>query len=205
MGIYRPTTTNTANTAAEEAVLNDFAELLKAGGSDVTVVPEIQRQKFSKNLWNCILGATAALARYPLPSIFRPRHLDPGHDTAAEPTPAARADHDEPPYPPTADIPSRTPIIRENTIPFLHDALTELYNLGQVLFPPSELGPGLDPNIVKRTLKNTAVLHVRPDSSHRPSMLVDVETGRPMELDVVIGEVVRLGRAKGVPMPVGIL
>lgn len=199
MGIYRPTTINTTNTPAEEAVLKEFANILKAGGSEVTVVPEIQRHKFSKNFWNCVLGATAALARYPLPSIFRPRHLDPGQDNAGA---EVDSSFSEASHAATSDVPHRTPIIREQTIPFLHDALTELYNLGAVLFPATESGPGLDPDLVKRTLKNTAALHTRANSTHRPSMLVDVEMGRPMELDVVVGEVVRLGREKGVSMPV---
>lgn len=205
MGIYRPSTTCTSNTASEEAVLDEFAEILKSGGSEVTVVPEIQRHKFSKNFWNCVLGASAALVRYPLPSIFRPRHRDPGQDTTEPGTESTTgAGNDEPLHAATSDVPYRTPVIREHTIPFLYDALMELYTLGRVLFPPSESDPGLDPDVVKRTLKNTAVIHTRTDSTHRPSMLVDIEMGRPMELDVVIGEVVRLGREKGVPVPVGL-
>lgn len=199
MGIYRPTTTSMTNTPAEEAILKEFADILVAGGSEVTVVPEIQRHKFSKNFWNCVLGATAALVRYPLPSIFRPRRLDPGQDDAHVVPDSGLG---EAPHAATSDVPYRTPIVREHTLPFLHDALTELYNLGAVLFPATESGPALDPDLVKRTLKNTAVLHTRTDSTHRASMLVDVEMGRPMELDVVIGEVVRLGREKGVSMPV---
>ena len=35
-------------------------------------------------------------------------------------------------------------------------------------------------------------------------VLVDVERGRPMELDVVVGEIVRLGRRMGVDMPVSV-
>jgi 2-dehydropantoate 2-reductase len=202
MGIYRPTTTITINTPHEEAILSEFAGMLRAGGSEVTVVPEIQRHKYSKNFWNCVLGATAAIARFPLPSIFRPSHLDPGG--AGQTNTELVQNENEAPHAPTADVPYRTPPIREHTIPFLHDALTEVYNLGVVLFPEEGSTPGLAPDIVKRTLKNTALLHTRSDSRHRPSMLVDLEMSRPMELDVVIGEVIRLGREKGVAMPVSI-
>ena len=208
MGIYRPMTTNTLNNPQEEAVLSEFADLLKQGGSEVTVVPEIQRHKFDKNFWNCVYSTTAALTRYPLPSIFRPPQLDPREDSGGvtDNIPSVISEdlnlNIQAPHAPTADIPYRTPAIREYTIPFIHDALTELYNLGTVLFPPDGSNPGLDPDIIKRTLKNTAMIHARTDSQHRPSMLVDIEMNRPMELDVIVGEVVRLGRQRGVPMPV---
>ena len=202
MGVYRPTTTQAENTPEEESLLREFADILKAGGSDVTVFPEIQRIKFSKNFWNCVLGAAAALSRFPLQAIFRPPHMDPGasgtapaHEAGAQESLAASQKA-------TADIPYRSPIIREHTIPLLHDMLAEMHALGTALFPPTARGPGLDPDIVARTLRNTSRLHCVPESTHKPSMLVDVEMGRPMELDVVVGEVVRLGRKMGVAMPV---
>ena len=101
-------------------------------------------------------------------------------------------------------LPARSPLIAEHTLPLLRDALEEMYALGQVLFPATPQAPGLDADIVTRTLQNTARLHCVPESAHRPSMLVDVENGRPMELDVVVGEVVRLGRAHGIAMPVSL-
>ncbi|KAI0088230.1 ketopantoate reductase PanE/ApbA-domain-containing protein [Irpex rosettiformis] len=208
MGIYRPTTTNISNTPNEEAVLSEFAGLLKQGGSEVTVVPEIQRHKYAKNFWNCVHGTTAAITRLPLPAIFRPPQLDPKKGPIQNARPddtddseSLKARTDEAPHAQTADIPYRTPIIREYTIPFMHDAFTELYNLGTVLFPQDGPTPGLDPDIIQRSLKNPAMIHARTDSRHRPSMLVDVEMNRPMELDVVVGEVVRLGRENGVQMP----
>jgi len=36
---------------------------------------------------------------------------------------------------------------------------------------------------------------------HKTSMLQDVETGRPLELDSVVGAVVELGEKMGIPMP----
>ena len=206
MGIYRPTTTNTSNTPAEEAVLEEFGGMLSAGGSDVTIFPEIQRIKFSKNFWNCILGATAALSRLPLSAIFRPPHKDPG--ASGEPEASNGADttqqaiHFTSSQKAVAEIPHRSSLIHENTIPLLYDALTEMYALGSVLFPATGDSPGLDPDIVTRTLKNTSGLHAVPESNHKASMLLDLENGRPLELDVVMGEVVRLGRKAGVSMPV---
>lgn len=82
--------------------------------------------------------------------------------------------------------------------------MQEVYALGTVLFPAGDDGgPGLDPAVVENTLRNTARLHADPSASHRASTLVDVENGRPTEVEVILGELVRMGRAKGVAMPVG--
>jgi 2-dehydropantoate 2-reductase len=37
--------------------------------------------------------------------------------------------------------------------------------------------------------------------AHKTSMLQDLEAGRPMELDPIVGAVVELGERLGVPMP----
>jgi 2-dehydropantoate 2-reductase len=37
--------------------------------------------------------------------------------------------------------------------------------------------------------------------AHKTSMLQDLETGRPLELEAVVGAVVELGERLGVPMP----
>jgi 2-dehydropantoate 2-reductase len=36
---------------------------------------------------------------------------------------------------------------------------------------------------------------------HKTSMLQDLEAGRPMELEAVVGAVVELGQLLGIPMP----
>ncbi|KZT00188.1 uncharacterized protein LAESUDRAFT_688458 [Laetiporus sulphureus 93-53] len=205
LGIYRPTTNNTENTPEETAILEDFAHILAAGGTETTVVPEIQRVKYSKNFWNACLGITAALTRFPLTAVFRPPHLAPGASQTAPPAPEPTNPNQEPQTPSaaaTADIPSASPAISTYAIPLLYDAMSEVYALGMVLFPPSESGPpGLDPDIVRKTLVNTSRLHARPEANHRASTLVDVENGRPTEVEVILGELVRMGRREGVPMP----
>lgn len=200
MGVYRPSSTVTSNTAEEQALLEDFDRILAAGGSQTTIVPEIQRVKYTKNFWNACLGITAALSRYPLTAIFRPPHMEPGASQTAA-APAAPPPAHPPSAVATASIPCASPAIGVYTIPLLHDAMSEIYTLGMALFPLSDKGPGLDPDIVVKTLTNTASLHARPDANHRASTLVDVENGRPTEVEVIVGELVRMGRAKGVSMP----
>lgn len=58
-------------------------------------------------------------------------------------------------------------------------------------------------SLVESTINDTGDLH-RPGkpSTHKPSMLVDMETKRPLEIEAIIGEVIRAGRELGVDMPV---
>lgn len=76
MGIYRPDYSITTNTPAEEAILAEFSEMLSKGGSQTTIVPEIQRVKFAKNFWNVAFAGVATLVGYRLPAIFRPPPKD---------------------------------------------------------------------------------------------------------------------------------
>ncbi|KAI0794757.1 6-phosphogluconate dehydrogenase C-terminal domain-like protein [Fomes fomentarius] len=220
MGIYRPSPTPVQNTPTESEILNDFASLLSTGGSEVTIVPEIQRVKFAKNLWNGVLGASAALSRFSLREFFRPPHLELGHEGSAPDTEpefglASASDEGQTSSErATAAIPHASPVLGRYTIPFLYETLNEVYHLGTTLFPPSPSSEsdsdadaervtvkGLDPDVAYKTLVNTARLHARPDSTHLPSMLVDIEAGRPMEIEHVVGEIVRMGRKAGVSMP----
>ena len=204
LGIYRSTPNVLANTPSEEATISEFAEMLRLGGTDVTIVPEIQRVKFLKNIWNSVIGPVAVLSRDTPSAIFRPQTSV----SQADGTIHWMTDSATPPSGPsqvkdvTADMPYSHPAIRENTIPFLRDAFTEVVNLGNTVFPPTPDGPALNPELAFNILKNTSIIFSKPTSTERPSMLVDVELGRPMELEVVVGEVVRLGRKFGVDMPV---
>lgn len=207
LGVYRPSSAAVENSPSEQALLEDLAGILTAGGSETTIVHEIQRVKFVKNIWNSVLGTATALTRYSLRAFFRPPHLAPGAapDITSEDSSASKLPHTQTASQrATASIPHASPEIGAFTIPFLHDALTEVHTLGMRLYPPSPSGavPGIDPDFVKNNLVRTASLHARPDSTHRASMLVDVETGRPMEVHHVVGEVVRMGKEAGFDMPV---
>ena len=52
MGMYRPGNfTDTTYRPGELETLEDFGNILRTGGAEVTHVPEIQRVKFKKNFW----------------------------------------------------------------------------------------------------------------------------------------------------------
>ncbi|KAA1474388.1 6-phosphogluconate dehydrogenase C-terminal domain-like protein [Dentipellis sp. KUC8613] len=183
MGVYRHDDFTTAsNSESEGSLLNDFGGLLEAGGSTVTIVPEIQRVKFAKNFWNVAFSSIASLTRHPLTAVFRPPTVsNPQMD---------------------ATLPSvrHFSLITENTIPVLRAIMQELLAVGHALGFPAD-DRGLPPEIVDRTIESTGRLHAVPESKHRPSMLLDVEKGRPIEVEVILGEVVRMARERGVDIP----
>ena len=60
----------------------------------------------------------------------------------------------------------------------------------------------LPPSVVEETIANTARLHEVPESVHHPSMFLDYLQGRPIEVEHVLGEVVRMARKHNIEMPV---
>lgn len=187
MGVYRPNDfTATSNTESEQALLSDFASLLTEGGSVTTIVPEVQRIKFAKNFWNVCFSSVCTLTRYPAQALFR---LPSPPPSSTENAPA----HDLPPSV------LQSALIPQYTHPLFHSILTELLSVGHALgFSSTDLPPSL----VESTIENTKKLHEKPESKHVPSMLLDVQMGRPIEVEVIVGEVVRMARERGVDIPV---
>lgn len=68
----------------------------------------------------------------------------------------------------------------------------------------SEPGTGVTSAFVDYMIKETAAVHGNASSTHLPSMLLDAQCGRPMELEVIVGEVVRMAKGAGVAVPVRI-
>ncbi|KAE9390643.1 6-phosphogluconate dehydrogenase C-terminal domain-like protein [Gymnopus androsaceus JB14] len=171
----------------ETAILDGIASILAKGGSTVSVVPEIQRKKFSKNFWNVAFSASATLTGYTLPSLFR-----------------APPDNSSVKYEPYV-APKTANLINEHTLPTIKAIMEELISLANYLqgralgFPDSE--DGLPSSIVESTIANTAAIHVKPESTHVPSMLLDARKGQPIEVEVILGEVVRMAKDRGVPVP----
>ena len=48
---------------SESAMLNELGNILRAGGGDVEIVPEIQRKKFFKNMYNVVFASICLLTR----------------------------------------------------------------------------------------------------------------------------------------------
>ena len=64
---------------------------------------------------------------------------------------------------------------------------------------------GLPSSVVDSIMEIQRVIHVKPDNTHVSSMLLDLRHGRPIEVEVIVGEVVRMAKARNVPVPVSLL
>lgn len=181
LGIYRHNDrTTVVNSPREQAILEEIAAMIKGGGSDVRIVPEIQRMKFNKNFWNVTFSSITTLTHYALPSIFR--------------APPAEG---EPRYAPYVHHASSA-AIEKYTIPQIEGILDELMTLGRALGYDEEALPS---STGKDILTRTRAIHVKADSAHKPSMMLDMERGLPFEVEVILGEVVRMAQEVGVSVP----
>ena len=65
---------------------------------------------------------------------------------------------------------------------------------------------GYDESLVSKAQADHSTIAIRDHlDGFLPSALLDVRNGKPMELETVLGEVVREGRARNVPIPVRLL
>ncbi|KAG6907598.1 hypothetical protein DXG01_008216 [Tephrocybe rancida] len=183
IGMYRHNdfTTDT-NTPTEAAILEDLSTILTAGGSEVQVVPEVQRKKFSKNFWNVVFSSFATLTGHRVPALFR----SPPSDPSVSYTPYIS--------------PTTAHLISDHTLPTIRATLQELVVLARALgYPDSEDGiPSTLPDeVIERTRKNYSV----PESSHKPSMMLDAEKGQAIEVEAIFGAVVRMAQERGIAVP----
>ncbi|KAG5636876.1 hypothetical protein H0H81_006537 [Sphagnurus paluster] len=160
------------------ATLVEIGGILSAGGTEITIVGEVQRLKFAKNFWNVTFSPFATLTT--LPALFR----DPPKDSSN-------------PYSPYVS-PTTAHLVNEHTIPTIRATLQELLQLGRALGYDED---GLPSSLVDDTLENTRQLHAVPESEHKPSMMLDMEKGQPIEVEVILGEVVRMAQERGVSIP----
>jgi len=174
--------TSEINTPAEAAILEDLGGIFRAGGSEIIIVPEVQRTKFVKNFWNVAFSSYSTLTQQRLPALWRPPPPDPAFPYTPYVSPTT-ADH-----------------IMKYTTPNIKAILEELVVLGRALgYPDSENGvPSTLPETVIETSREG---HIVPESSHKPSMLLDSEKGQPIEVEVIFGEVVRMAHQRGIEMP----
>ncbi|KDR77134.1 hypothetical protein GALMADRAFT_246353 [Galerina marginata CBS 339.88] len=172
----------TVNSPREAALLKDFGNILETGGSTITIVPEIKMIKFNKNFWNVAFSSVGTLTQYTIPAIFRPPPSDPSHSYEPFVSPT------------TADL------ISTYTIPMIKGVLNELLLLGRALgYPDTE--DGLPSSLPAFALESTWKQHAEPENTHVPSMLLDAQKGLPIEVEVIVGEVVRMAKERSVDIP----
>ncbi|KAH7912487.1 ketopantoate reductase PanE/ApbA-domain-containing protein [Hygrophoropsis aurantiaca] len=182
LGVYRHDDhLTTVNSEEEEVLLKDFGTMLQKGGSELIIVPEIQRVKFAKNLWNITFSSFATLTGSPLTGIFRP-------------PPSAGQTYKPYLAPITAEQ------VEKYSMPAIRAILQELIAVGREMgYPDSK--DGLPSSLIESSIANTAKQHADPDQKYLPSMLLDAQKGLPIEVEVIFGEVVRMAKSKKVDIP----
>ncbi|KZP13704.1 6-phosphogluconate dehydrogenase C-terminal domain-like protein [Athelia psychrophila] len=186
MGMYHPDTSTTSSSPPPPA-LTDLQEMLEKGGVDstFTIVPSIYTVKFAKNFWNIVWSCTATLTTYPLPSLWRP----PPKDGEVYQNGVYVSE-------------STRKWVEEYTLPNMRAVLEEALSVARAIGIPDLPAPqGIPSSFVDSMIRDTAALHVVASNNHRPSMLVDAQQGGPIEVEVILGEVVREARKRGVSVP----
>ncbi|TRM67782.1 hypothetical protein BD626DRAFT_479824 [Schizophyllum amplum] len=183
LGMYRCDDYGTTmNSPEEQAVLDELEEILKAGGSTVEVVPEIQRRKYAKNMLNVTFAGFSCLTRYPLMSVFRPPPSEPiQYSTYVHPITADR--------------------VEEFAIPAMRGVMQELVNLAYALGFPDSAVDGIPSSCVVDAVEHARNTHNDASATHVASTLLDIEKGYPIEVEVIWGGIVRAARERQVDMP----
>ncbi|KAF8556622.1 hypothetical protein OG21DRAFT_1459073 [Imleria badia] len=190
LGMYRHGNhLTTVNTSEESSILRDFGDMLEEGGTELTIVPEIQRHKFAKTFWNIAFSSFSTLTNSPLTAMFRPAPPPPG---------STHEGHVQSYTPYVAPITEQ--FVREETLPVLQSILEEMVALGHAMGWPDEEG-GLPSSLASGTISRTAALHSNPEANQFPSMLLDYRSASPIEVEVIFGQVVRMARERNVPVP----
>ena len=158
--------------------------MLEAGGSTVDLVPEIQRVKFTKNFWSVLCA--------PLASNHSQGHYYSWIRNLAFASFATLSRHPLPAI-------FQNPLVEEQVVPVIRAVLQEKLAVGRAMGFDEE---AISSSVVDDTISWTAIIHKRPDSNHRPSMLLDLECGKAMEIEVIVGEVVRKAKELNVNIPV---
>ncbi|KAH9851721.1 ketopantoate reductase PanE/ApbA C terminal-domain-containing protein [Lenzites betulinus] len=79
----------------------------------------------------------------------------------------------------------------------LKDIMREVLSVAHASLPPSPLVQ----EVLSDRVVEDIIEHEDPKSTFRPSMLVDLDHGRPMEVEAIVGGVLRRATAKNVPTP----
>ena len=91
---------------------------------------------------------------------------------------------------------ARAPIGEILAVPELASVLEAMYREAAAVAEAD--GAGLPDDVAERTMANVRKLH----PEFKSSMQRDLERGKPMEVDALLGALARLGRRHGVPTPV---
>jgi 2-dehydropantoate 2-reductase len=156
----------------DQKALEAFAAIYAAGGGGGEAVEDIEAVRWKKVLWNAAWGGLSTLARQPVSTLLLDETL---HYSVG--------------------------VVRRTMLEIVYVA--RACGLNETRFPMAAVD-----NAVNITLSTSSVPGVQDPAkggnlapAFKPSILLDLENGRPMELEVIIGNIVRQARRHNVDTP----
>ncbi|GFZ43463.1 hypothetical protein JCM24511_01183 [Saitozyma sp. JCM 24511] len=157
----------------EKQALELWVGILRDGGANVKVTDHVDATRFSKNIWNCAWSSIQGLVRT---------------------RPASWYDID-----PSITQPMRDFMREIVDVGFEAGLLKE----GMIQYPGEDLMGSRESVAEACWTRIIEMSHARRNAGggHKMSLWVDVEMGRPIEVEVIVGAVVRLAKQIGVQTP----
>ncbi|SPO20857.1 uncharacterized protein UTRI_00334 [Ustilago trichophora] len=156
----------------EQTALDHFSRIYIAGGGGGKAVDDIEAIRWQKVLWNASWGGLSTLARQPVSTLLQEDTL---HYSVG--------------------------VVRRIMLEIVYVARS--CGLGESRFPIASVD-----NAITITLATSSIPSVNDPTKggnlagdFKPSILLDLENGRPMELEPIIGNLVRKARSNGVETP----
>ncbi|KWU46631.1 ApbA-domain-containing protein [Rhodotorula sp. JG-1b] len=154
-----------------------FGDLINNGGGCAVVVDEIQPKRYEKNLWNAAFSSMCAMSRRPVSEVVSP-----------------------------ASLPYTLPVVRRTMLEVIYVA--RAWGITEEQLPLKTVDDTITLTIRNYQRKSEspgtaadAAADTEATLNFKPSMLLDVEAGRPAELEPILGSLLDRARAKGVPTP----
>ncbi|KAI5477060.1 protein of ketopantoate reductase family [Pseudohyphozyma bogoriensis] len=171
-----------------------FAQLLSNGGGEVEVAEDIQPKRYQKNIWNAAWSTVCTLSRSTVSAMVAP-----------------------------AVLPYTLPVVRRLGLEVLY--IARAWGYAEDVLPLKSIDEAIKISVnhyqIRTEAQTPATPGLRPDAfgsigfnfnpagenspistaNFKPSMLLDIEAGRPSELEPIIGSLLDRARAKAVETP----
>lgn len=171
VGVYPPPSPAAPPAARAEAALGLWCTLLRGAGGNVVRDRNVVSKRYEKNVWTATQAALQGLTRTPQPCFA---HVDAASQLVV------RA------------------FMAEVVALGYHAGLLSQWE-GIAAQPADPMAGG--PDAIVQGMWDKFVSKPDPAKTHKWSMLVDIEQGRPFEVEVVLGAVVRLADERDFPVP----
>ncbi|PWZ02742.1 6-phosphogluconate dehydrogenase C-terminal domain-like protein [Testicularia cyperi] len=178
MGVYASSKAEVAEngiripSAEEQAELDRFASIYAAGGGTGKVVDDIESIRWQKVLWNASWGGLSTLSRQPVNALLQEETL---HYSAG--------------------------VVRRIMLEIMYVARS--CGIGESRFPAAAIDQAFNITLNTTTIPGVA----EPGKggalapNFKPSILLDLEYNRPMEMEPIIGNIVAFARKNNVDTP----